>query len=254
MDYSPPYPLTQLHSQEAYLHYIQNLIIKSRRGRLLPAFFFMVLLLFQVRVSGQAVAPDSSAAASDSLKRIERPGPFAVDHDTLHSLSAYDTSATDTVVKAQKKFKHSPLKAALFSAVLPGLGQAYNKKYWKIPIVYAGFGGLGYALYYTASSFQGFRSAYRQQVALIPNPYASYMGISDAATLKVYRDYYKKYLDISSIGIGVWYMLTVIDATVDAHLLDWNMKDDLSVSWHPFFAPSPDYTSVALGVTVALGF
>jgi hypothetical protein len=254
MDYSPPYLLIQRHLKRADLNNIQHSIIKRRFGRLLPALFFILFFSVQSKVSCQVIAPDSSVARSDSLKRIARPGPFVVNHDTLHSLAAYDTARADTVVKTQKKYKHSPLKAALFSAVLPGLGQAYNKKYWKIPIVYVGFGGLGYALYYTETSFQGFRTAYRQQEALIPNPYASYMGISDAADLKVYRDYYKKYLDISSIGIAVWYMLTIIDAVVDAHLMDWNMKDDLSVSWHPFFAPAPDCTSVALGITVGLGF
>ena len=176
--------------------------------------------------------------------------------DTVtQSIASFDTSTADTsnhvTVKAPL---HSAKKAAYLSAVLPGLGQAYNKKYWKIPIIYAGFGGLGYALYYTSSNFQGYRGAYRQQVALVPNYNASYNGVADAATLKVYRDYFKKYLDISAIGVGVWYLLNLVDATVDAHLMGWNLRDDLSVSWNPTLITSPNYNSAAAGVTVTLHF
>ena len=92
-------------------------------------------------------------------------------------------------------------------------------------------------------------------MATVPNPNASYNGVSDAATLKVYRDYYKKYLDISAIGVGVWYLLTMVDAVVDAHLMEWNMKDDLSVSWHPALTmPAGGGNSAALGVALAFNF
>ena len=178
--------------------------------------------------------------------------------DTLHPVVAEpDTQKIDStdILKEQRAKLHSPKKAVFLSAVLPGLGQAYNKKYWKIPIIYAGFGGLGYALYYTSTNFQGYRNAYRQQEATTPNRFASYNGVSDAATLKAYRDYFKKYLDISAIGVGVWYLLNLVDAAVDAHLMNWNMKDDLSVSWHPTVIPgAPNYTSAAAGISLAFHF
>jgi hypothetical protein len=172
--------------------------------------------------------------------------------DTLR-IDSTNLHVDSTLALKAKPYKHSPLKAAVFSAVLPGLGQAYNKKYWKIPIIYAGFGGLGVAVYYTASNFQGFRTAYRAQVATVPNPNASYNGVSDAASLKEYRDYYKKYLDISCIGLGVWYMLTIVDATVDAHLFDWNMRDDLSISWQPVIMNTPGSFSNPLAGGLAFG-
>ena len=233
-------------------------ILHQQLSRKAIYFFFILFSIFcflcPAHLVGQQVSPDSSTAGSDSLKRVNRVEPFAVDHDTLHSLANYDSTKPDSAIKTEKQYKHSPLKAGLFSAILPGLGQAYNKKYWKIPIVYAGLGGLGYALYITSTNFKGFRAAYRQQVATIPNPYASYLGVSDASTLKVYRDYYKKYLDISAIGMGAWYALSIIDAVVDAHLMDWNMKDDLSVSWHPLIGPTPDYNSLALGAALTFNF
>lgn len=151
--------------------------------------------------------------------------------------------------------RHSPLYAALFSLAVPGLGQAYNRKYWKIPIVYAGFGGLGYALYYTATNFVGYRNAYRLQVDEDPLTWGEYKGVSDGATLKSYRDYYKKNLDISGICTGVWYALVIIDATVDAHLFEWNMKDDIHLSWQPSFAPPSDnYPQAAAGIQIRMNF
>jgi uncharacterized protein DUF5683 len=198
------------------------------------------------------------APLDSNLHSTPNPDNIVVKKDTVtQSLASFAHDSTDSTAQRALVAKaplHSARKAAYLSAVLPGLGQAYNKKYWKIPIVYAGFGGLSYALYYTVSNFTGYRGAYRQQVALIPNYNASYNGVSDAATLKTYRDYFKKYVDISSIGMGVWYLLNVVDATVDAHLMGWNMKDDLSVSWNPVVISSPNYNTAAAGVAFTLHF
>ena len=161
----------------------------------------------------------------------------------------------DSTNNGEKINRHSPLYAALFSLAVPGLGQAYNKKYWKIPIVYAGFGGLGYAVYYTASNFTGYRNAYRLQVDEDPLTWGSYKGVSDEATLKSYRDYYKKNLDISAICTGVWLALVIIDATVDAHLFEWNMKDDIHLSWQPsLLSVSGNMGNTAGGVKINISF
>lgn len=163
-------------------------------------------------------------------------------------------STDDSSLAGKKLRRHSPLYGALFSMALPGLGQAYNKKYWKIPIVYAGLGGLGYACYYTATNFVGYRNAYRAQVATVPDENASYRGVSDVATLRSYRDYFKKNLDISAICTGVWYILNIVDATVDAHLFEWNMKDDIHLSWQPVMLNNPNYASTAPGIRVHVSF
>jgi len=73
--------------------------------------------------------------------------------------------------------------------------------------------------------------------------------------LKDYRDYYKKYYDISAICTGVWWLITIVDAAVDAHLMEWNMRDDLSVSWHPVITPATTgSTTTAMGVGLTFGF
>lgn len=164
---------------------------------------------------------------------------------------------TDSIIRSVKikERRHSPTLAAIFSAVLPGLGQGYNKKYWKIPIVYAGLGGLGFGVGYTAAQFKGYRNAYRLEVDENPNTTGSFKGIENAAELKTYRDFQKRNLDICSIVLSVWYLLNIVDAAVDAHLFNWNMKDDLDVSWAPtMLQGGPNNNTVTAGLSVRFGF
>jgi Family of unknown function (DUF5683) len=226
------------------------------RGFLCVAAIALLSFLYPKQACAQAVVPVDTLETAHPIPVDSNAGPFAP-HDTLNSLKDFDSTVVDTSARStmRKTGKHSALKAGLFTAVLPGLGQAYNKRYWKIPIIYAGFGGLGYALYYTSTNFNGYRAAYRQQEADPPNPNASYNGITDPGTLKEERDYFKKYLDISAIGTGVWYLLSIVDAVVDAHLMSWNMKDDISLSWHPEMAPPAYGNNLACaGVTFVVSF
>jgi len=228
----------------------------SCKAILIGLWMITFLLAPCFRICAQEGKLPVSTAVDSNIHAIDS-GRIVTGADTTpDSLASANSAFTDSVTHAElaKKMYHSAKKAAYLSAVLPGLGQAYNKKYWKISIVYAGFGGLGYALYYTTSNFNGYRTAYRLQVATVPNPNASFNSISDAASLKAYRDYFKKYVDISAIGVGVWYLLNIIDATVDAHLMGWNMKDDLSITWNPTLIISPNYNTAAGGLAFTLHF
>jgi hypothetical protein len=115
---------------------------------------------------------------------------------------------------------------------VPGLGQAYNKKYWKMPIIYAGFGGLGYALYYTSSNYNLARAAYRN---VVRGQFGTYLGYTDQQDLKYFRDTYKNFLNISALVTVIWYGLNLIDAAVDGHLYSYNMDDKLSFNFDPSF-------------------
>jgi hypothetical protein len=230
------------------------------RRRITLAGLFTIVLLTTTCKQVYAQEPEGTTTLTHSdtgIYQRDITNNGLVKKDTVtQSITAMDSSSTDSAnaAKAKKMPLHSARKAAYLSAVLPGLGQAYNKKYWKIPIIYAGLGGCAYALYYTAFNFNGYRAVDRAQKALVPNPNASFNGVSDPATVQTYQAYYKKYLDIAAIGCGVFYMLNVIDATVDAHLMGWNMKDDLSVSWTPTLLTSPNYNSAAAGLIVTLHF
>lgn len=162
------------------------------------------------------------------LLMVENPLHAQDDPDTLIvEIEAFDTT--------QSVLTHSPQRATLYSMVLPGLGQAYNQKYWKIPIVYAGFGVLGYFIVLYRSEFVKYREAYDyltigDQSIPIDNEYA-YKYSTDQ--LVQGRDWYRRNMEFTYILTGVWYLLNVLDAVVDAHLFDYDVSDDLSIRFKP---------------------
>ncbi|MEZ5196649.1 MAG: DUF5683 domain-containing protein [Bacteroidales bacterium] len=142
----------------------------------------------------------------------------------------------DTVMRKQ----HSAHKASIYSMVLPGLGQAYNRKYWKIPIVYAGFGVVYYFVSFNNSEYQEWREAYNHALQNADgseppiNEYEEKYGY-DTDILKDQKDYYRRNRDLSYILGGVWYLLNIVDAAVDAHLFSWEVDEDLSLRVEPAF-------------------
>jgi hypothetical protein len=132
---------------------------------------------------------------------------------------------------------HSPKKAAIMSAVLPGLGQGYNKKYWKIPIIYAGFGTLIYFIHTNGTEYRNFRDAYNIVSA---GDSANYMNNSyvvrynaNLNQLQQGRNYYRRNLELSYILSGALYILQILDASVDANLYDFDVSDDITLRFEP---------------------
>ena len=142
---------------------------------------------------------------------------------------------------------HSPRKATIYSAVLPGLGQAYNKKYWKIPVIYAGFAAFGYFIYWNNDNYQIMKQAYSDFTDGDPET-NSYLDLDGAqyydlgtepddtnfkqAVLKQ-QDYYRRNRDLLVISIVGFYGLQIIDASVDAHFFDFDISEDLTLNWQP---------------------
>ncbi len=142
------------------------------------------------------------------------------------------TSKTDTITVKKAKY-HSPKKATLMSAIIPGLGQIYNKKYWKLPIIYGGFAALIYSLEFNQSEYVQFRDAYKYRVDNNPATVDKYVGIVPDDALNTLQLTYHRYRDLSAIGLGLLYVLNVVDASVDAHLFTFDVGDDLSLNVHP---------------------
>lgn len=148
---------------------------------------------------------------------------------------------------------HSPKKAAIMSACLPGLGQAYNNKYWKIPIIYAGLGGAGYAIGFNNSRYQSYRKAYIARTDTLDSttdPYTNY----SAANLLDLRNYYRHNLELSVIIISFVYVLNIVDASVDAHLYDFDISNDLSLSIQPSAWNAGSLGAPALGAGLTFRF
>ncbi len=166
-------------------------------------------------------------------------------------LKAQNTTEVDTAFKKP----HSPNKAAIFSAVLPGLGQAYNKKYWKIPIVYAGFGLIAYFIISNTSEYKKYDEAYDYVIAGdtvgIDN---DYVGQYDEQQLLDGKKYHRRNMELSYIVGGLWYILNIVDASVDAHLFDYDVSEDLSIRVDPVMhIRRPDFRPVT-GIKLTVKF
>lgn len=143
----------------------------------------------------------------------------------------------------------TPAKAAFFSAVLPGLGQAFNKKYWKIPLVY---GAIGTSLYFYIDSkknYNEYRDAYKRRLEGYNDDKFSYL---DNDRLIVGQKFYQRNRDLSALFILGFYALNIIDANVDAALIQFNVGENLSVKPDVY---SNDVTSRAnVGLTLSYNF
>lgn len=141
-------------------------------------------------------------------------------------------------------------KAALMSAVVPGLGQIHNHSYWKLPILYAGGAVLGYLIYYNKREWNIYRDAYqiRSNGELYGDP------IIDQYTLdqiKIIRDDYRRYFQMNVLFAAGLYTLNIVDAYVDAHLKTFDVNESLSMKVKPFFYTT-NYSHLASGLTISL--
>jgi hypothetical protein len=171
---------------------------------------------------------------------------------------ALSQQTQETLAKKPTK-DHSPTKASIYSAVLPGLGQAYNKKYWKIPIIYAGFGVMIYFIVTNTQEYKLYKEAYvytaNNDSVPTDNPY---VGKYTLDQLEDGMNTYRKWRDISYIVTGLWYVLNVLDANVDAHLFTYDISDDLSLKWQPTVTlpPLQQFSSQpqTAGIRITLNF
>lgn len=136
-----------------------------------------------------------------------------------------------TVVKV-----HSAKKATYW-ALLPGAGQIYNKKYWKLPVVYAGFGVTGYFAFANRNEYLIYNEAYTCSVLEGDDCTNELTDRYSTDELKSIKDYYRRNMELSFIIMGAWYILQILDASVDAHLYYWEVNEDISVDIQPVAQP-----------------
>jgi hypothetical protein len=172
--------------------------------------------------------------------------------DTLKTKDSIPAEKVDSLIRAQ----HSPRKAAIRSAILPGWGQVYNKKYWKVPIVYAALGVTGYIFLDNIKTYKDLRFTYAAKykaslpaydsTSSYPGPYrdsTDYYKIKDQylpislASLRAGRDQFRRYIDYSAVFFIIFWGLNVVDAVVDAHLKAFDISPDLSLKIKPAYNP-----------------
>ncbi len=148
--------------------------------------------------------------------------------------------------------EHSPRRAAILSAVLPGTGQAYNRKYWKMPIVYAAGITGGYMIHTNAREWRRFRQAFIYRNDDNPDTVDEF-PVYSSQQLQVFRDNYRRNLELSVILTTAFYLLQILDATVDAHLFDFDVTNQLTLSGRPTVIPSNVVgNSFSAGVSLTL--
>lgn len=155
--------------------------------------------------------------------------------DTLKS-----TSQKPDSLRAKREVKKAiygkARTAAIFSAVIPGAGQAYNRQYWKMPVVYAALGGLGYWAYNNNKEFKYYSKNLRNAYTFSnPDSVAYATTRYTPGQLITQKNQYKKSRDLALILCGVAYVINIIDANVSAHLKTFDVSDDLSLQFKPWY-------------------
>jgi TM2 domain-containing membrane protein YozV len=165
-----------------------------------------------------------------------------------HWCSAQESDAVgDSLIRK----KHNPRTAVICSALLPGLGQIYNGKYWKVPLVYGAGGAAVYAFQYNQAKYKKYREAYDEgdenKTYIIDGYKRSY------AQLPLGRDYYRRYRDISVLCIAGVYLLNIVDAMVDAYFKEFDVSDDLTLRIQPAVVDNFDLAA-SFGLKISFGF
>lgn len=166
----------------------------------------------------------------------------------------------------KKVFTPSPTRAVWLSALFPGLGQVYNRRYWKIPIVIGAFMGIGYGTSWNNGQLQDYSQAYRDLMDNDPST-KSYMNFFPSTTkeedldktwltntMRTRRDFYRRNRDLCIICLVGMYLLCMVDAYVDASLAHFDISPDLSIDWSPAMIVNPTDKKVSLGLNWAFNF
>ena len=193
---------------------------------------------------------------------------FAQKVDSLEIAKVGVDSLVKTIPAPKGKLKKPlnivPRYATYKSLALPGLGQAYIRQYWTIPIIYAGFGGLGYAIHWNQVRYKSVLSSwenfiYQRDKQLIATPSVNvvigdkvYEGVTQESVLRSNTALYRRQRDLSIIGCVVLYAFQLVEANVSAHLKTFDNTDDISLKFKP--GVRTDYASTPIGITAVYTF
>lgn len=195
---------------------------------------FILLVAFKVTLFAYQPQTDNAAILQDSIFSKK-----TIKNTEKKNTVTYDTLTTEN-------FKPDPERVIWMGAIIPGYGQFMNRRYWKMPIVYAGFLGCTYAITWNSLRYQAYRNAYRDIIDtnesttsyldILPEGYTvdTYGGISNyTGILKTQMEKFRYNRDLSIIVTVAYYAITLVDAFVDAQLYDFDISPDLSLKLSP---------------------
>lgn len=149
---------------------------------------------------------------------------------------------------AEEKPNKIPKKAGLYSAIIPGAGQIYTEKYWKVPVIYAGFITSAYYINDSNNSYQLYKNSYLSRTE--GNTNDEFQGEYSDADLRTLTDHYKRNREISILFFIGTYILNIIDASVTAHLFDYDVSNDLSIKIQPMLFSREKASGISLSINL----
>ena len=219
------------------------------------SFVAIVLWLCNLNVVGQEPVDSVYIMPQDTIIL-----PDIDDSDVIFISDTTDFSTFFAVEGVESYFQHSPAKAAMMSAVLPGLGQVYNKKYVKIPIVYA---ALGISVHYLVKYNNMYNQYRRAYIDLNDgDPYTNYNNVllpslidspQQGQLINRNKDKLRTWRDWAIVAVVASYALNIIDANVDAHMMEFSLDDNISLNIFPTFFDNI-FVSQNIGLTLRLSF
>ncbi|MCL2651061.1 MAG: DUF5683 domain-containing protein [Candidatus Azobacteroides sp.] len=213
------------------------------------------------------MAQGDTLGVKRNLQSIENNIPLVIVKDSI--LPEKKGNESTNLTENSSNFKPNPTKAILYSAIFPGLGQIYNRKYWKLPILYGGFLGCFYAISWNNTLYNDYKHAYSdifengKEAESLKNflPYGTKPeNLTDGdiqwftTTFKSRKDFYRRNKELSIIiTVGV-YALSILDAYVDAQLFDFDISPDLSLRVEPVIYNKSEFNARSLGLQCSIKF
>lgn len=181
----------------------------------------------------------SAQVSTDTISPILEKQPVSVTPD----LQLEEVSKTKTIVPRQ----------ALLWSVIPGGGQVYNRRWWKVPLVFSAFSGVAAVLDFNQSNYKRFRNAYILELAGATHEFTGF--IDSASELKVFRDNFDRDRQTNYFYLAAVYLLQGVEAYVDAHLINFDLDEDLS-QWQikPSIIPAGPYQAPSFALSLAYNF
>lgn len=241
----------------------------------IPPLYIRLLTLLAVaflvaapRTCAQDPDPDALPLPGDSILDTEilvkTPIEAEMTEDDGHTVVVADDYPYG--FDGKKVFNPDPTRAVWMSALFPGLGQIYNRRYWKLPIVVAGFMGLGYGMSWNNTQYQDYSNGYMDLMSGDPDK-KSYMNFFPPNTdedsldknwlqsvLKSRKNYFRRNRDLCIICMVGVYLIAIIDAYVDAQLAHFDISPDLSMDISPGFYTEPVTRKYSIGLNWAFTF
>lgn len=212
--------------------------------------------------------PLPAEVVADSIQTVD--GRTVV--EPIDTFAIIPSARVDSIMKADgdekymRTFNPDPNRAVWLSALFPGLGQIYNRRYWKLPLVVGGFMGLGYGASWNNGMLRDYTRAYNDLMDSDPST-KSYMdffppGTTEESldrswlerTVKARKDYYRRNRDLCIISMVGVYLIAMVDAYVDASLAHFDISPDLSMKLGPALIPDARNTLPGVGLHWALNF